>query len=257
MGCLSAGSTHSPTQPDGCHAQCSSSSAETRARQQPRRGSFSQNLVPPDLHVMACRCPSSCPETEPALPMSPLSPSCWPRQAGGDGFGARGCYGDIWSASVLLPSVWEHCKLEIPEAMHQLCTSTCIDKSSALLSPDTGLYHHTQCFQQHPAYHRRSTGELPSPWIRLTCTPHAVSTGRSWAMHQNMHRAGSLIVVSSWQQQHALTENPLDPGLWGGREFPLCILGMCQRDSRKSSESCAREQMFPCWLFPCHLLPQG
>lgn len=124
----------------------------------------------------AWRSPSSCRNTEPSLPMSPLSPSCWPGQAGGGGFGARGCCEDIWSASLLLLSVWEHYKLEIPKGMHQLCTPTCINKSSALLSPGTGPYHSAQCFQQHPAHHHSCTGELPSLQITLTCTPHAVST---------------------------------------------------------------------------------
>lgn len=82
MGCLSAGIAHGPTQPDGCCAQGSSSSMQTRARQQPKRGSAPKNhcLRPPDLHMKAWRGPSSCPETEPALPLSLLSPSCWPRQ---------------------------------------------------------------------------------------------------------------------------------------------------------------------------------
>lgn len=200
MGCLLPGSTQGPTQPTAAVPSAAGplqrrGQSNSTGRVHPPKNC---SLGPPDLHVLVCRGPSSCPETEPALPMSLLSPSYWPGQAG-DGFGARGYYGDIWPALVLLRSVWEHCKLEIPEAIHQLRTSTCINKSSVLLSPGTGPYHHAQHFQQHPACQHSCTGELPSPWIRLTCTPPCSQhlPGRSWATHQNMHRVGSLIVVSS------------------------------------------------------------
>lgn len=194
-----------------------------RDKGKPGRGSSSPKLLP-----LASRSPCDglqrsllLPKAEPALPMSLLSPSCWPRKSGGDGFEARGCSGDVWAVLVLLLSGRQHCKLETPMAMRQLCTSTCscVKKSSTLLSLGTGPYHHAQHFQQHPAHHHSCTGEFPSLWIRLTCTPPCTqhTPGRSWAMHQNMHRAGSLLAVSPWQC--ALSEKPLHPGLWGGREF--------------------------------------
>lgn len=131
------------------------------------------SLGPPDLHVLIWRGPSSCPETEQALPMSLLSPSCWPGQAG-DGFGAGGCYGDIWPALVLLLSVWEHCKLEIPEAIN---------------SPT--MYIHP------PA----STNPLPSsPQAQVPTTMHSISS--------NTQLATTAVLGSS---HHCGLDSPVPP----------------------------------------------
>lgn len=61
-------------------------------------------------------------------------------------------------------------------------------------------------------------------------------------MHQNMHREGSLTVSSSWQ--HALSENPLDPGPWGGREFPSASSVRASKTAGKAMRPVPKTQYF-------------
>lgn len=61
-------------------------------------------------------------------------------------------------------------------------------------------------------------------------------------MHRDTHRAGlPLMAVSSWQ--HALTENPLAPGRWGGREFPSVFTYMPARQQEMQQVLCQRGEV--------------
>lgn len=190
-------------------------------------------LRPPDLPVRGA---STCSET---ARVTTLSPSCWPRKAGGGALGQR----MLWGHQVCLsPAAFCFGALQVrnprgnaPTVPPPAAVSTNpLPCSSQAQVPASWAQH----FQLSPAL----LGRLGSfqHWIRLTSTPSMEQhpPGRGWAVPQNTHRSGPLIVTSPWQW--ALAEI-LGFSSLGRKRISLFVLGRCQQDNGESSECCARE----------------
>lgn len=124
MGCLSAG----PAQPDGLSV--------CRDKEMAGRVHPPKICCPryPDLPV---RGPSSCSET--ALLMSPLSPSYWPRKAGGGGFGPEDALGTSSVSQSCCFLFWSPASQKSQrQCTNCASTCSCVNKSSAFLLPGTG-----------------------------------------------------------------------------------------------------------------------
>lgn len=84
--------------------------------------------------------------------------------------------------------------------MHQLCLHLQLCQQILCLSPPR----HRSLPPVHSisSYHQLHWGVWGAPSAGLDSPLPLMqqhSPGRSWAVHQNTHRSGSLIVVSSWQ----------------------------------------------------------